>query len=249
MNILNLKRGAFGIIAGALMLSGAASAATVGAGTFYLAGTAMGSAGGVDFYFLAPGDTTAIVTGPQSGFFGTGGGGALTAGTTQTIMPLTSANGVTPGSSFDFVDFVSLSNGVDLDVTSIPIPSLGVCPSSGSVAIGGSCLVNAASPVVLTQTATGVSASLDIYGEAHYAGQTTYTPYTGAFTAPSTNFATVAAFQQYFDANGGDIPGVGYSASFTTVASSAVPEPGTLAIVALGLIGCGFYRRKKSAVR
>ena len=244
MNILQLKTGGMALIASALMLSGSASAATVGAGSFNLGGTAVGNTGGVSFYYTTPGDMTSVIEQPTTGVFA-----SLTSGTPEAVMPLTTANGVTPGMTFDLVDFVTLTDGIDLDATSLPIPSgLSACPTSGTIANNTSCLVNAMSPVVLTQTATGVSASLTLYGQAHYAGQTDYTPFIGLFNAPSTNFATVSDFQDYFDTHSGNIPPVSYAASFTTMPTSSTPEPGTLAVVALGLIGCGFYRRSKKPV-
>lgn len=246
MNSLNFKIGGMAIIAAAMMLSSSASADTVGAGTVALGGTAMGSRGGVTFYFIAPGDTTATALGPNSGAFST-----IMPATTQTIQPLTTANGVTPGpTNFDLVNFITLTDGIDLDATNIALPSISLCPTgTGTIAVNSTCEVNVMSPVVLQQTATGVTATLTLTGQAHFAGQTTYTPFTATFSASSTNFATVADLTDYFDANGGNIPAVPYTVDITTTAASTVPEPSSLAIVALGLIGCGFYRRGKKDPR
>lgn len=225
------------VIAGTLLCA-TASAAYVGAGTFNLTGTAVGATGGVDFYYMTPGDQQAASVNPSLGVFST-----LTPGTMETIQNLTAANGVIPGTSFDFQNWIQLTDGINLDVTSIPLTGDPVCPGSGSVAVGYSCVANAASPIILTQGSTGVSAVLSLYGWAHYAGSTDYTSFTGQLTAPSTNFATIADFETYFDANG-TIPAVSYSASFTT----ATPEPAAFWLACAGLLGVGLFGRRKRAL-
>jgi len=219
------------LLAGTVM-SVSANAAVVGAGTFNLSGTTIGAIGGVSFFETALGDNTALVNLPTMGAFA-----GLAPGTPETIMPLTTANGVTPGTPFDFQNWIVLSDGINLDATSIPIPILPVC--AGGEAIGVSCLVNALSPVVITQTGSGVGAQLSVFGNAHFAGQATETAFTGLLTAPSTNFATIADFETYFNAHGA-IPAVSYSASFTTV-----PEPAAIWLMGLAISGFGIWRVKR----
>jgi hypothetical protein len=219
------------------LLCATASASYVGAGTFNLTGTAVGATGGVNFYYATPGDQQAASVQPSLGVFST-----LAPGTIETIQNLTAANGVIPGTSFDFQNWIQLTDGIDLDVTSIPLSSYGVCPSSGVVANGYSCVANPASPIILTQGASGVSALLSLYGWAHYAGSTDYTSFYGLLQAPSTNFATIASFETYFDTYG-TIPAVSYSASFTTVS----PEPAAFWLACAGLLGFGVLGKRKRA--
>jgi hypothetical protein len=202
-------------------------------GSFYLEGTAVGTTNGIDFFYNAPGDQRGAIALPTTGSFSD-----LTAGNIETIQNATSTNGVIPGTSFDFMNWIQLTDGINLDLTSIPIPSLPVCPTSGTVANGASCLVNAQSPIILTQRSDGVSAALSVFGVAHTAGESDNVDYVGLFSAPSVNFPTIAAFEDFFNANGG-IPAVGYSANFT-----AVPEPRWLTLAFGGLLAAIGYRKK-----
>lgn len=216
------------------VISVSANAAAVGGGTFNLTGTTIGTLGGVSFFYTSQGDNMGAVVQPTLGVFSD-----LVTGSMQTIMPLTTANGVTPGTPFNFQNWIQLTDGINLDATSIPIPNFPVCPTSGSVGVGFQCLVNAQSPVVLTQGGAGVGARLSVYGNAHYAGSTTYTPFTGLLTSPSTNFNTIADFETYFNAHGG-LPAVSYSASFSTV-----PEPASIWLMGLAFAGFGLWRVKR----
>jgi hypothetical protein len=234
--IANFKLLSLSILAGSL-LSSVAYGTTVGAGTFNLSGTAIGTTTGIDFYLHSPGDQQGSINLPTSGVFMD-----LMPTTVETIHNLTSANGVTPGTPFNFVNWIQLTDGIDLDATSIPIPSFPVCTTASPETTGYQCLVNGLSPVVLTKTNDGVAARINIYGNAHYDGQSTETPFIALFTSPTTDFATIADFETYFDANHA-IPALSYSASFTT--PSAVPEPAALSMTCVGLIGFGLMRRRK----
>jgi hypothetical protein len=211
----------------------------VGAGTFNLSGTAVGSTTGIDFYLTTPGDQTGSINLPTSGVFA-----SLAPTTQETIQDLTVANGVTPGTPFDFKNWIQLTDNINLDATSIPIPVFPTCSASGSESVGYECLVNAASPVVLTQGITGVGARIDVFGDAHYAGDPNLTPFTGLFTSPTTSFSTIAAFETYFDTNH-EIPAISYSASFTTTAS---PEPAALILTSVGLLGFGLMRKRRKSI-
>jgi hypothetical protein len=214
------------------------SAATVGAGTFNLGGTAVGTTLGINFYFSSPGDQTASILLPTTGAFA-----SLTPGT-QVVIQNLAAPTVIPGGSFDFMNWIQLSNNINLDLDSLPIPVFPICSSNSPETVGYQCLVNASSPVVLTKTVNGVAARVNLSGEAHFAGNTTdFTPYQGLLTAPSTSFTTIADFESYYSTFGA-IPAISYSASFTT---TAVPEPTALALAGIGFLGVGVLIRRRSA--
>jgi hypothetical protein len=218
------------------------AAATPITGSFYLDGTALGETGGISFYRTTPGDHIGTVTLPTTGSFTN-----LVTGSAQTILDASVANGVIPGTTFDFQNWVQLTNGINLDLTNIPIPSLPACPTTGTVAPGVSCLVNAQSPIVLTQAANSVGATLAMFGIAHTTDPTSDVAFRGLFVAPSTNFETVADFETYFNMNG-FIPPIGYSANFTILPSSpAIPEPRWLTAGVGALLACVGIRKKRRA--
>ena len=224
-----------------ILSSSSLFAATVGNGSFYLGGTAQGMTNGLAFFLTGLGDQHAVALSPFTGIFAPPASTALTAGTTQTIRDLTTTNGVIPGTNFDFVNWIQLSDGINFDAMTLPIPTM-VPVCTGGEAIGTSCRVNALSPVLLTQGPFGVSASLNIFGSAHFAGDTTLTPFSAFFTAPSVNFPTIAQFLAAFNSSG-EIPNVGYTVNIIT--TSAVPEPATMAIIGLGAVGLGIFGRRK----
>jgi len=243
---MNLRQNAAALL-GALLFSGLAVATPVGPGSFNLSGTVMGSTSGLDFYLNTPGDQTGVTVNPAVGAFA-----GLPAATHEMIQNLTVANGVTPGTDFNFQNWIQLSDGINLNATQIAInTSIPVCTGTAfdnpAAALG--CRPNATSPVVLLQKGdqagnpNGVSASLIINGFAHFVGDTDLTPFIGTLNAADSDFTTVSAVVAAYNANGG-VPAVGYQASFTT--TLAVPEPMTMAFLGLGLLSIGIFRRTRS---
>ncbi|HEX4770641.1 MAG TPA: hypothetical protein VH351_07420 [Bryobacteraceae bacterium] len=228
------------LVVSLLLIPNKAAAAPI-TGSFFLDGTVSGMTGGLSFYKNTPGDHTGTIALPTTGSFSD-----LTAGDTQTILDATVANGVVPGTNFDFKNWVQLTNGINLDLMSIPIPSLSACPTSGTVAVGFSCLVNAKSPVVLTQGANGVGAVVATFGMAHTGNQTNDVEFRGLFVSPSTNFETIADFENFFNTNG-NIPPIGYTANFTIIPATTVPEPRWLTVGFGALLACIGLRRKSQA--
>jgi hypothetical protein len=206
-----------------------------------MSGSVVGTSMGLNFYLAAPGDNAGNSNLPVSGAFS-----GLVPDVTQVINPLTVAGGAIPGTTFDVANWIVLTDGINLDATSIPIPSeYPVCSASVTTA----CRPDAASPIVLVQkysltgTPNGVSASLVVNGNAHFATSTTDTPFVGVFSASDTQYLTVSELVAAYLAQG-NIPAVSYAANFTTTAASTVPEPSALALIGGGLLGLGFLRRK-----
>jgi PEP-CTERM motif len=234
-------------LVGALLFCGSAFATPVGAGSFNLSGTAMGSSTGLNFYLSVPNDQLGVTVNPATGAFS-----GLSAGTQETVRNLTAGNGVIPGTNFNFQNWVQLSNGINLDATQIAInTSIPVCAGSAfdNPLAPQACRPNATSPVVLLQKGdqvgnpNGVTASLIINGFAHFAGDTDLTPFIGTLNAADSDFTTVSSLVTAYNANGG-VPAVGYQASFTT--SAVVPEPMTMAFLGLGLLAIGAFRKTRS---
>jgi hypothetical protein len=242
---------ATGLIAGTFLCT-SAFASTIN-GTFSLDGSVVGSTGGLDFYDTHNVAQTGDATAPESGSFTD-----LVYGTPQVMQNLTSTGGVVPGTSFDFKNWVQLTDGIDLDVTTnslnsasmtsgIPIPSYPICTSSTPA--GSSCLLNSASPVVVTPTAdnTGVSLRLTVYGEAHTgASGTDYVPFKAVFSASDVYNGGIGPFLSTYSSTG-MVPEVPFAANFFTYPTSSVPEPGSMILLASGLLGFGLLRKRKAA--
>ena len=224
-------------------------------GTLNLSGTVMGSTTGVSFYFTTPGSNNAITVQPNTGSFAPLGSGSVV------TMNALQAPTVTPGTNFPAYNWIDLWTpgpagpgdslvNIELDATSIPIPSYGVC-SDGTT---GPCRVNAASPVVLSLRPgsagqpAAVVATLNVYGVAYTPGETNDSDMTAAITSIYTQYNSIAAWEDAFNAGGGSVPDNGFQANITVTPISSVPEPQTFALIAGGLL-VGFGMRKKLGVR
>ena len=237
-----------GCVAVSLILSRVAVAtpAAVGSGQFNLAGAVYVTNSEILFgYKQAPpnGDQMAGVLLPSNGAFaGLKAGDMARIGNLQTP----SAGGpVTPGTPFLLSNWIQLSNNIDADLTNIPLnASIAVC-ASGMEGLGSVCRVNAQSPVILEQGVTGVTAFLSVMGQAHYAGSTVDTPLMGLLSANFTMGAdsTISGLLADYNRNGFIM--TGYSGNFSTTAAAGVPEPASLGLLSMSLIGIALIGRKK----
>lgn len=226
------------LLAGSLT-STSAFAVTVGSGMFNLGGTVQGAANGLNFFLSvpSPADQKALVLLPTQGAFSD-----LASTTVESVKNLTTANGVVPGTSFNFVNWITLTDGINLDATAIPIPVLPAC--SGDLITTG-CLVAPTSPVVLKVTNNVVTAGLLVDGVAHFAGQTDLTPFVGTFTSTNTGYSSITAFETAFF--GAGVTPIAYQANFITTAPITTPEPAAILLASCGLVGLGLLRRRKAS--
>lgn len=159
-------------------------------------------------------------------------------------------NGTTPpGQTVSVANFMTLPGGVSLTLTELDLGTGGSCPpASGSTCTPTSpLLVNPSNPsgktgTVFEDTATGSTAEFSVNAEATSAsGQTT--DYTGTFSATFNGMTTAQVLAALSSAGSISTP---YSATFTPVSSTTVPEPGTASLFVMAgllvLAGFGFRR-------
>ncbi len=156
-----------------------------------------------------------------------------------------------PGSTVSLANFLTLPGGVSFTLTQLDVGTGGACPP----AVGSTCtptsplLVSSSNPLgktgtIFNDTATGSVASFSVDADAMLtsaSGQTT--AYTGTFSATFNGMTTAQVLADLSSSGSISTP---YSATFTPVSSTTVPEPGTAGLLATGglllLAAAGFRR-------
>lgn len=153
-----------------------------------------------------------------------------------------------PGSTVSLANFLTLPGGVSFTLTELNLGTGGACPPApGSTCTPTSSLLASSSNpsgktgTIFEDTATGSSAEFSVDADAISAsGQTT--AYTGTFSATFNGMTTAAVLADLSSAGSISTP---YSATFTPVSKTVVPEPGTASFMIAGLLllaGSGLRR-------
>lgn len=245
---VDFTRKGLGLILGLALASGVALASPVGAGSFSAGGTVYVSATMLDFGLVSqppPGDQIASINLPTTGAFS-----YLTA--TEQIgmhnLNLAAATVTATDINFDGAEpsWITLPGSIDLSLIDIPINTgVPICSTIANPNSPGTlCRAFAGSPIVLEQGPTGVTASLNLQGDAYMtATPTELTPYNGKFSADFTGSeGTITGLLNTFNSTGSIT--TGFSATFSTV-----PEPGTVTALGVGLLLIGLINKKKRTAK
>jgi hypothetical protein len=176
-----------------------------------------------------------------SGAMETGSFAGLTGGTIQSL----SGGPVTGTLATPITQFISFTTGVaapvyfDLTYIAPGVGTLGNCFNS---ALGSQC-TPAGSPFTLFQlTSNTVIASLQFNGNGYTdTAASGTTPTTAVFSTQTALNGTIPQIYTQLVA-GQTLTGITYSASFNT---NPVPEPASLLLMGIGVIGVGFIARRK----
>jgi hypothetical protein len=238
---LKISRYGPGIFLGFLLTTGAAVASTVSSGTFSESGSIYVSTSMLDFGLFTlppPGDQLASIDLPTTGAFSD-----LTPTEQIGIANLDLGSATITPTDISFgsgePDWITLPDNIDLSLTSIPInTAVPVCTGTAADDVPGTlCRAYATSPIVLEQGPSGVTAILNVEGDAYYTSSpSTLTAYDGKLSADFTGSdGTITGLLSTFETTGSIT--TGYTGTFGTV--GAVPEPGTLPLMAGGLLLIG----------
>jgi len=225
------------LAAGSILSTGSAFADSV-SGIANIAGTVTVTENSIDF----TGSNFRAGSSAETGSFL-----GLTGGTVHTVL----TGGPTTG-AVDYAKFMTFNvpgANIDFDLTYIA-PGVGTEAACGSNALGQSCTI-ANSPFTLRQDSlnpNAVDITLLLQGVSYFTNdQNNTSPTAGLFTTQLTNTivvddATVTGILATLAA-GGSISGASYSATFS---ASPTPEPASLLLMSVGLLGAGYIGRRKA---
>ena len=171
----------------------------------------------------------------------TGSFAGLTSGTIGSL-----SGGSTTG-AVNIPGFIMFTGGVAAPITfdlTYIAPGVGSAAACSSSAAGAEC-TPAGSPFTLIQlTSNTVLASLNLNGTAYTGSSATGSSSTvGIFSTQDVMYGTIPAVIAALQ-GGRTLTGITYSASF--IASPSVPEPASMLLMGIGLLGAGLIARRKT---
>ncbi|MFL6447231.1 MAG: PEP-CTERM sorting domain-containing protein [Bryobacteraceae bacterium] len=174
-----------------------------------------------------------------AGAMETGAFAGLTGGT---IMSLTGGPATGATNVPNFAMFTTgVATPVVFDLTFIS-PGSGTLAGCGSSAVGSLCTPTGSPFTLLQLTSSTVVATLQLNGDAYTGTAATgVSPTTAVFSTQLVAPGTIPTVLAQLAAGG--VQGITYSASF--ISTNPVPEPASMLLFGVGLIGAGLVARRK----